>query len=100
MERIVIMHALLGLLCIALFIYGCVRLSRFCFRAADHLDDMARLKEYNERCIRESLGAIAEAVVPPEEEPVDYKERLLRANQKIAEKERLSEAIENELGIT
>lgn len=94
------MPTLLGLLGIVIFIYVCVKLSRFCFRAADHFDEKDRRKAYNEKCIRESLESIAEAVTPPEEEPVDYKERLLRANREIADKERLSEAMKNELGIT
>jgi len=94
------MATILWLLGIMLFIYVCRKLSRFCFRAADRLNKKEQRKLYNERCIRESLEAIAEAVAPPAEEPVDYKERLLMANQEIAEKDRLNEAIKNELGVT
>jgi hypothetical protein len=91
--------AILALLGLVLFIYVCKKLSRFCFRAADYLDEREEHRLYNERCIRESLEDIRGSIAQPEDEPLDYKERLLRANQQIAEKDRLSEAIKNELGI-
>jgi uncharacterized membrane protein YhiD involved in acid resistance len=93
------MGTLIGLIAILVFIFVCKKLSSFFFRTAMHLDEKEQLKIYNEGCIRESLESIRDSVAKPEEDSIDYRERLLIANQKISEKNNLSEAIENELGI-
>jgi uncharacterized membrane protein YhiD involved in acid resistance len=93
------MGTLIGLIAILVFIFVCKKLSSFFFRAATHLDEKEQHKIYNERCIRESLESIRNSVAKPEEATIDYRKRLLIANHKISEKNSLSEAIENELGI-
>lgn len=93
------MEALLALAGFFLFIFVCKKLSGFFFRAADYFDEKEQRKLYNERCIRESLEDIRDSVKEPEEEPIDYKQRLLEANQVIVEKNKLKEAMKNELDI-
>lgn len=93
------MGAIVGLLAIVVFIIVCKKLSSFFFRAAGNFEEKEQNRLYNERCIRESLEGIRDSIVPPEERPIDYRESLLMANQEISEKNNLSEAMKNELGI-
>lgn len=93
------METLVTLIVILVFIIVCRKLSSFFFKAAAHFDEKEKHKLYNEKCIRESLESIKGSVVQPEEKPIDYRERLLRANQMISEKANLSDAMEKELGI-
>jgi hypothetical protein len=93
------MGMIIGLIAIVVFIFVCKKLSAFFFRAARYFDEKESRRAYNERCIMESLEDIRNSVVPLEERSIDHKESLLLANQEIFEKDSLSEAMKNELGI-
>jgi hypothetical protein len=94
------MSFIIGTIIFIALIIVCKKLSRFFFRAADYFDERDRRKNYHETCIRESLQDIRGAVAPPDEDSgVDYKTRLLNANHELIEKNKLSKAMEDELGI-
>lgn len=93
------MDIFIGLIVLLALIIICKWLSRYFTKLGDQLNEEAAYKKYHEACIRESLEDIRGSVVQPEEEPVDMRERLLQANKEIIKKEKLNNAIEDELGI-
>jgi len=93
------MSLIIGMIFLALFIYLCKKLSGYFIRTALHLKEQQDSKEYHEACIREALADIREAVAVPKVEAINYKDRLLRANQELVRKNELNTAIEKELGI-
>lgn len=93
------MSIVFAVLFFVVFIIVCRFLSRFFFRIGEHLDEKEKYNQYHDRIMRESLIDIRGSLVKPEEAELSTKERLLQANQKIAEKNSFNEALEKELGI-
>lgn len=93
------MGPLYWIVVLILFILACKWLSKFFFRIGEHLDEKERYNKYHDRIMRESLTDIRDSLVTPEEKGPSEKERLLQANQKIAERKEVQDAMEKELGI-
>lgn len=89
-------------ICIAwtiIFIIVCKYLSVLFYRVSTHLDEKEKRKQYLESTLHEAIIDIRDSVASPKEGKVNYLEQLLEANSQIQEKNRLRNAIENELGI-
>lgn len=93
------MGFIFGIFFFILFIWACKKLSKLFFRIGEHLDEKEEYNRYHDRIVRESLVSIKDSLVVPEEGGPSEKERLLQANQKIAQRKEVQDAMKKELGI-
>jgi polyhydroxyalkanoate synthesis regulator protein len=88
------MELLGGIFLIVLFIFACKKLRGF---LSAYGEEKAREKEQTQRQVQEVLDLLRKD--PEQEEPIDHRENLIRANRELIQKWNTAAAIEKELGI-
>lgn len=91
------MHLLSGIFFLLFFIIIVRLLSKFFFRAARHLEEKERKEDQYRRDLLDAISGLKDNEAS-DEVPI-YTEMLLNANKELIQKEKVRDAIENELGV-
>lgn len=74
------------------------KLSGFLSRVAKEYHENKAARAYHQEQVARSLAGIHDILNPPEE-PEDYRENLLKANESLVQKKEIQNAIKDQLGI-